>query len=157
MFPPQHSPQSFDLSSSKTCWNVLKQRIRCRRWRTIAQLKAVLLDERDKILVVSEDKVIKSSQDSWIKEENQVGKTFLITYSLMTTPCDSNCVNFAMHVLYNSAFCDSLRSPHSAPTHNFWLICMNTEHLCSSIQPNNHLSVPNARKGLGCNCRCKCL
>lgn len=44
-----HSPQSFDLNSIEACWNILKQRVRRRQRKTIAQLKEVLLDEWDKV------------------------------------------------------------------------------------------------------------
>ena len=44
-----HPPQSPDLNPCEGVWNMLKQRARHRQWRTVAELKKVLLDEWDKI------------------------------------------------------------------------------------------------------------
>ncbi len=46
-----HPPQSPDLNPSEAAWNMLKQRIKRRRWETIAELKQVMLDEWDKIIM----------------------------------------------------------------------------------------------------------
>lgn len=46
-----HSPQSPDLNSIETVWNILKQRIKQRRWRTIAELKKMMLNKWNKILL----------------------------------------------------------------------------------------------------------
>ena len=44
-----HPPQSPDLNPIEAVWNLLKQRIKQRQWRTMAELKKVVLDEWDKI------------------------------------------------------------------------------------------------------------
>jgi hypothetical protein len=46
-----HSFQSSDLNSSKTAWNMLKQRVKRRQWRTLAELKQVMLNKWDKIIM----------------------------------------------------------------------------------------------------------
>lgn len=74
-----HPPQSPNLNPSKAGWDILKQRARYCQWRTIAQLKEMLLEEWDKIsidqiwaqisempdqckkVIASGDKAIKSS------------------------------------------------------------------------------------------------
>ena len=44
-----HPPQSPDLNPSEAEWNILKQRDKRRQFRTVAELKEVLLDEWNKI------------------------------------------------------------------------------------------------------------
>jgi hypothetical protein len=44
-----HPPQSTDLNPSEAVWNILKQRIKRRQWRTLAELKQMMLNEWDKI------------------------------------------------------------------------------------------------------------
>jgi hypothetical protein len=46
-----YSSQSPDLNSSKTAWNMLKQRVKRRQWRTLTELKQVMLNEWDKIIM----------------------------------------------------------------------------------------------------------
>jgi hypothetical protein len=40
-----HPPQSPDLNPIEACWNILKQRVRKRVWRSMEELKAILQDE----------------------------------------------------------------------------------------------------------------
>jgi hypothetical protein len=44
-----HPPQSPDLNPIEACWNILKQRLRGRQWKTMAEFKADILAEWDKI------------------------------------------------------------------------------------------------------------
>ena len=44
-----YSVQSSDLNSIETIWNILKQRVRRRRWDDLEQLKEILQDEWSKI------------------------------------------------------------------------------------------------------------
>jgi hypothetical protein len=43
--------QSYGQATSEAAWNILKQRIKRRRWEIIAELKQVMLDEWDKIIM----------------------------------------------------------------------------------------------------------
>jgi hypothetical protein len=44
-----HPPQSPDLNPIEACWGILKQRLRGRKWLTVAEFKADILAEWDKI------------------------------------------------------------------------------------------------------------
>jgi hypothetical protein len=44
-----HPPNSPDLNPIEAIWNILKQRVRKRTWRTLEELKSILQDEWDKI------------------------------------------------------------------------------------------------------------
>jgi len=46
-----HPLQSPDLNPIEACWNILKQRVRKRVWRTIEELKAILQEEWGKITI----------------------------------------------------------------------------------------------------------
>ena len=44
-----HSAQSLDLNSHEGIWNILKQRVRRRKWHTLKELKEIILEEWDRI------------------------------------------------------------------------------------------------------------
>jgi transposase len=44
-----HPSQSPDLNPIEGVWNILKQRVRKRTWRSLAELKQILQEEWDKI------------------------------------------------------------------------------------------------------------
>jgi transposase len=46
-----HPPQSPDLNTIEACWMIMKKRLRGRKWFTVAQFKADIQAEWDKILV----------------------------------------------------------------------------------------------------------
>jgi hypothetical protein len=46
-----HPAQSPDLNPIEACWNILKQRVRQRVWRSLAELKEILQEEWDKITI----------------------------------------------------------------------------------------------------------
>lgn len=46
-----HPAQSPDLNPQEACWDILKQRIRRCTWRTIEELKRLLQEEWDKIMI----------------------------------------------------------------------------------------------------------
>ncbi len=76
-----HSSQSLDLNSCESVWNILTQRVKRRQWRIVSELKQMILNEwnkiimnkirnrinemsqRCKILIENENEVIKS--DRW--------------------------------------------------------------------------------------------
>ncbi|RDI85125.1 putative MFS-type transporter [Venturia inaequalis] len=47
-----HPPQSPDLNPIESCWNIMKARLAGRRWSTIAEFKAAIQAEWDKIQLV---------------------------------------------------------------------------------------------------------
>ncbi|KAF1984479.1 hypothetical protein K402DRAFT_336565 [Aulographum hederae CBS 113979] len=46
-----HPAQSPELNPMEGIWNILKQRVKLRRWRTISELKAILLEEWKQISI----------------------------------------------------------------------------------------------------------
>jgi hypothetical protein len=46
-----HSSQSPDLNPSEAVWNILKQRVKRRQWKTLAELKQIMLNEWNKIIM----------------------------------------------------------------------------------------------------------
>lgn len=44
-----HPPQSPDLNPMEACWNILKQRVRRRTWRTIEELREIIQEEWSRI------------------------------------------------------------------------------------------------------------
>lgn len=44
-----HPPQSPDLNPAEGCWNILKQRVRRRRYKDLVELKAIILEEWEQI------------------------------------------------------------------------------------------------------------
>jgi hypothetical protein len=67
-----HSSQSPDLNSSKAAWNILKQRIKRRRWEIIAELKQIMLNEWDKIIMNEiRDRISDMSRRCRILTENE--------------------------------------------------------------------------------------
>jgi hypothetical protein len=67
-----HFSQSSDLNSSKTIWNMLKQRVKRRSFRIIAELKQMLLNEWDKITMKEiRDRISEMSRRCKILTENE--------------------------------------------------------------------------------------
>jgi hypothetical protein len=66
-----HSPQSLDLNSCESVWNILKQRVKRRQWRIVPKLKQMILDEWDKIIIDEiRDRISEMSQRCKILIEN---------------------------------------------------------------------------------------
>ncbi|KAF1991727.1 hypothetical protein K402DRAFT_389109 [Aulographum hederae CBS 113979] len=69
-----HPAQSPDLNPIEACWMILKKRLRGRKWSTVAQFKADILAEWDKITIAQIRRRIREMPDRCLKVQASGGE-----------------------------------------------------------------------------------